>query len=233
MHKSKIHNNIIIILFSIILAIIILFGSMNIIIFDKDFYYREYTKNDVYSKISTNNQNNNTAVDIAHNATINIIDYFHDDAELKYFTNDEKKHMADVKILINLMTTIYYAAVVLSIILFVYCYVAFKKDKFMFVKIITRAILYSSIFLIISLLIIFLLSVFYFELLFVLFHLILFPQGNWTFDSTSFLITLFPQQFFFDITLRIFVYALFQAALFFGIGWWINKHLKIHEKHHI
>jgi uncharacterized membrane protein len=61
--------------------------------------------------------------------------------------------------------------------------------------------------------------------------MIFFPQGNWMFSPDSLLITLFPQQFFFDIALRIFIYAMFQSAVFFGIGYWMNKQLKIVEKH--
>jgi len=61
-------------------------------------------------------------------------------------------------------------------------------------------------------------SIFSFDFLFTTFHVIFFPQGNWMFDPSSLLITMFPQTFFFDISLRIFIYAMFQALIFFGIG---------------
>jgi uncharacterized membrane protein len=75
-------------------------------------------------------------------------------------------------------------------------------------------------------------SVFYFNTIFTTFHFIFFPQGNWLFDGSSLLITLFPTQFFFDITLRIFIYALIQVAIFIGIGYYLEKQIKIYDKHH-
>jgi integral membrane protein (TIGR01906 family) len=192
-------------------------------IFNKDFYYKEYTKNNVYNSLPE-------GVD-AKNVTENIMGYFRNIQDLKYFTADEKSHMQDVKQLIRLMQFIYYGAAAASIILFIYSYKKFKEDKFGFIRILAKSLLYSSIAAIIFLVMIFLMSVFNFDFLFTGFHMIFFPQGNWMFSPDSLLITLFPQQFFFDIALRIFIYAMFQSAVFFGIGYWMNKQLKIVEKH--
>ena len=221
-HKN-IHDKSIIILLSLALFIILIFGSLNFMIFNKDFYYREYTKNNVYSSLPAD-------VD-AKNVTDNIMKYFRNTEDLKYFTADETSHMQDVKNLIRLMQFIYYGASAASIILFIYCYRRFKEDKFEFIKVLAKSLLYSSIAAIAVLLVVFLMSVFSFDFLFIGFHHIFFPQGNWMFNPDSLLITLFPQQFFFDIALRIFIYAMFQAIIFFGIGFWMNKQLKIVEKH--
>jgi integral membrane protein (TIGR01906 family) len=230
-HKSKIEvpNNIIIILFSIAIFIIILFGSLNMMIFNKDLYYKEYSKNGVYITLS---DNKDTGKEIATNITENVIKYFRNTEELQYFTNSEKSHMADVKHLIRTMQFIYYGAAIISIGLFFYCYRKFKDDKYMFIRVLAKSLLYSSIAAGVFLVLMFLMSVFAFDFLFTMFHLTFFPQGNWMFDSSSLLITMFPQQFFFDITLRIFIYAMFQALIFFGMGYWMNKQLKIYEKHH-
>jgi len=223
MKHKKLHDKSIILLFSVALFIIIIFGSLNFMIFNKEFYLKEYSKNNVYENLPAN-------VD-ANNVTDNIITYFRNSAELKYFTENESSHMKDVKYLIRLMQFIYYGATVISIILFVYCYQKFKDDKFEFIRVLTKSLLYSSIASIIFLVLIFLMSVFSFDFLFIGFHNIFFPQGNWMFSRDSLLITLFPQQFFFDISLRIFIYAMFQALIFLGIGYWMNKQLKIVEKH--
>ena len=214
---------------SIFLFLVIILGSANIIIFDKSNYQREYEKNGVYQKLSENASDGEF---IAEQVTNNVLDYFHGRADIKYFTDQEKSHMKDVKSLIDTLMTIYYAAAILSIIVFAYLFVKFKDDKFSFISIIAKSLLYSSIACIVFLVILFLSSVFYFDQLFILFHHVFFPQGNWMFDSSSLLITLFPQQFFFDTALKIFIYAVVQALIFFGIGWWINKELKLHEKHH-
>lgn len=233
-NNSKISNTdtkdkIIIGVFTLTLFIIIIFGSLNLMMFNKDFYYKEYAKNGVYEKISDNKA---VAIDTTKNITTNIIKYFRNSAELEYFTDTEKSHMSDVKSLIHIMQAIYYSAAVLIIILFIYCSYKFKKDAIRFIRLITNSLIYSSSATIIFLISIFVMSVFYFNLMFMMFHLIFFPQGNWQFDSSSLLITLFPQQFFFDIALRIFIYALFQALVFFGIGRYLNKQLKIYDKHH-
>jgi integral membrane protein (TIGR01906 family) len=226
--SKNIIKNIIIILFTIVLFVIIIFGSLNMMIFNKDFYYKEYAKNGVYLELSGDKA---VGEEIAQNVTENVIKYFRNTEELKYFTETEKSHMTDVKNLIRLMQFIYYSAAVLSIILFFYCYKKFKDDKYMFIKILAKSLLYSSIVAGAFLILMFLMSIFSFDFLFTTFHVIFFPQGNWMFDPSSLLITMFPQTFFFDISLRIFIYAMFQALIFFGIGYWMNKQLKIVEKH--
>jgi len=228
--KHILKRNIIIALLSVSLFLILLFGSMNAMIFDRNFYSGEYSKNNVYAELSLNGFSSSAAQakTMAQNVTENILEYFHGGAELKYFAGDEKSHMENVKSLINIMDSIYYAAVIFSILIFVYLYYSLKKDRITFIEILAKSLLYSSIVCIAFLVIIFLMCVFYFDAAFTLFHLVLFPQGNWTFLATSLLITLFPEQFFMDISLRIFVYAMFQALIFLGIGWWINKQIKVY-----
>jgi integral membrane protein (TIGR01906 family) len=222
--NDKTHDRIIITICTLALFIIIILGSFNLMIFNKDFYYKEYSKNGVYEELPS-------GID-AKNITSNILKYFRNGAELEYFTDTEKSHMQDVKELIRTMQFIYYGAAVVLLILFFYCYKKFEDDKIMFIKVLARSSLYSSIAATIILVLIFSTSVFYFEPVFATFHSIFFPQGNWMFSPDSLLITLFPQQFFFDISIRIFIYAIFQALIFFGIGYWMHKQLKMVENHH-
>ena len=131
MHKN-LHDNILIILFSVVLFVIVIFGSMNIMIYDKSFYNNEYGKTGVYEKVSADPVQGKI---IAENITDNVVGYFRGRAELGYFNEIEKSHMGDVKSRINLMSSIYYVCVILSLILFFYAYFKYKKDSFLFIKI--------------------------------------------------------------------------------------------------
>jgi integral membrane protein (TIGR01906 family) len=228
LNHKKILDYSIITLFSISLIIIIIFGSLNLMIFNKDFYYSEYTKNGVYDTLASQKGIDSGTVD---DITGNILKYFKNDAELKYFSPAEKSHMADVKYLIRTMQYIYYSAAAMCILLFFFCYKRYQQDKYSFIKILGKSMLYSSIAAVAFLILVFVTAVFSFDLLFTTFHLALFPQGNWTFSSSTLLISLFPQQFFFDMSLRIFIFAMSQAIIFFGIGYWITKQIKNYEKH--
>jgi uncharacterized membrane protein len=106
-------------------------------------------------------------------------------------------------------------------------YIRVKDSSKEFITYIARTTFWGGVISIAFLVILLLMSIFYFDLLFMLMHLILFPQGNWMFPVDSLLITLFPEQFFFNMALRIFIFALFQSAIFLGIGIWLRKHLKI------
>ena len=57
-----------------------------------------------------------------------------------------------------------------------------------------------------------------FQWLFILFHKIFFPQGNWLFAESSLLIQLFPASFFEAITIRSFLVSLSIPILLFGYG---------------
>lgn len=223
MRRKRYHDKILIAAFSIALFIIIIFGSLNFMIFNKGFYSSEYSKNDVYDSMPQ-------GID-ADEVTADILGYFRGNEGLEYFTHDERSHMADVKHLIDVMRFVYYGAAALTVGLFYYMYRRFKDDRIGFIKMLSGSLLYSSISSMLFLVIIFLMTVFSFDLLFTMFHLVLFPQGNWIFDSSSLLMTLFPQQFFFDISLRIFVYAMFQSLIFFGIGYWMHRQLKVFDRY--
>jgi integral membrane protein (TIGR01906 family) len=226
-------ENVLIYLAALFLFLIILLGSMSLMIFYKGFYIQEYSKLDVYSHVSSlEGLGMNDSVMMANDAVENILQYFHGNAGLKYFTPAEQSHMKDVKMLISAMDFIYYTSAVFFIIIFVILYNRLKKDLIGFIHKLSKILLYGSIASLIFLGIILLISIFAFEPFFITFHLIFFPQGNWTFGASSLLITIFPEQFFIDITLRIFVFAIAQAAVFLVIGLWLRKNVRLHRKYH-
>ena len=222
-HADKISISIL----SLAFFIIIIFGSFNVMIFNKSFYTSEYYKTGTYAKISPDE---NYATSFVNNVTNNIFKYFRGTEDLKYFTDDEKSHMRDVKKLIITMQIIYYAAIISTIILFFYIYKNNKKDKIFFIELISKSLIYGSIASLIFLVTIFISGVYGFESFFYAFHQIFFPQGNWMFNANSLLIILFSERFFIDISLRIFIYALFQSLVFLFIGYYIRKQVeKIHK----
>ena len=112
-------------------------------IFNKDFYYREYSKNNVYFKLTENTGvTRDVAVDTITNATENTVNYLRgSEKELTHFTDAEKSHMSDVKHLINVMHIVYYSAAILCILLFFYTYQKFKNDKFSLIFFLERLFL--------------------------------------------------------------------------------------------
>jgi len=222
-----------IIIAGITLALIIILGSFTVMIFNKGFYYGEYAKNNVYTKMV---ENGYATKENSENRTIaiteNLIRYLRGKSgveSLNAFTPDEQSHLYDVARVMQALYVWYYSAITLFILSFLF--LIFRvKDKNELVKYIARIVLIGSITAGVILCVIIFSAVFYFEQLFALFHLFIFPQGNWMFANNSLLITLFSQAFFFNISLRIFFYAFFQTIIFFIIGWWLRKHTKLQEK---
>lgn len=101
-----------------------------------------------------------------------------------YFTTDEKSHLYDVK---KLSTLALISWGLLSILLL---------GLFKFYGTQVRFIFYSSIKILVFIFITGgITALFWWESLFVLFHQVFFPQGNWSFPENSMLITLYPKQF--------------------------------------
>lgn len=225
MHKHNNALNVVLLFFSsLFLFLIIILGSFSVIVYDKGFFYSEYAKNKIYDKLSNNKD---YAIGYASNVTDNLINFLKGRDDLRYFNADEQAHMQDVKIIISALNFTYYTSALFFIILFIMAYYYYKSSKGRFLSFISRILIYGSIAAFCFLAVIFLWSVFSFESLFFLMHLVLFPQGNWTFPMDSLLITLFPEQFFFDISLRIFIYAIFQSVVFLIIGIWLRKQIKL------
>lgn len=222
------YQNIIPYFCSFFLFIIIIFGSFSFIINNKSFFYNEYKKNKTYQNIAVSkNMSIEESKTYTEEITINIFNFLKDKEELKYFNDNEKSHMEDVKKIISNITFFYYLSTVLFIILLFIIYILSKKDKILFIENISKILLFSSSAALLFLLIFFLWSVFSFETLFLLMHTLLFPQGNWMFPNDSLLIILFPENFFFSIGLRIFIYAIFQSIIFFILGYWLRKQIKL------
>jgi uncharacterized membrane protein len=199
----------------------------------KQFYYEEYAKNNVYTNIAERYSLNATESRVlAYDVTENLFNFFRSKESLRYFTAEEQNHMYDVKSIFNTMKTIYYASFIIFIACFGYLYYHYRNDRMHAIELLSNILRYASITCLGFLAVLFVLSVFFFDATFAIMHLLLFPQGNFTFPETSLLITLFPQQFFFDIALRIFIYSAVQGIALLLAGIWLKKNMRLHRHMH-
>lgn len=139
---------------------------------------------------------------------------------LPLLTKNEFSHMQDVFYIFDFVFCIFVTALFIffvSIIWFI-----FSKHR----KYIILWFIYWSL---ASLILIWFISFFVvvdFWNVFVFFHEVFFPQGNWTFDQTSILINLFPLDFFEMITMKIFSSSLVFSLIFFAWSLYLLKRTK-------
>ena len=217
MNKRNIYATILI----ITLIITVIIGSFQLLIFNKSFYYSEYEKYGIYDKLGSNGKL------YANNITNNVFDFFNSKSELKYFGQSEQSHMQDVKHVILYSKIIYYICSSVFIGLIIFLIVKYKKDQEFIMEVLSKTTFYSGIILISSIILFLLMVVFYFDTFFILFHSMLFPQGNYLFDPSSLLLTIFPKGFFIDAGIRITIYALFESIFILLMGIYLRKHVNL------
>ena len=136
--------------------------------------------------------------------------------EQTLFSPEEAAHMADVKALLRLVTTTHLAALSLLAMFTGLAIYQLRRLAFAeFARWTNRAVLWLvSVLLGVSLV-----SVVAFERVFLLFHQIAFPQGNYTFDPRFYFLTrLFPTGFWSDISIAIGALCLLQALVLLAVG---------------
>ena len=123
---------------------------------------------------------------------------------LKY-TPLEKSHLEDVKRVMTYTDYVFGGLFLVLMSIVVY----FRKKR----AVLKKMCLYGGIATISILAIIVILTTLFFDQAFILFHLLLFPQGNWTFAADSLLIETFPLEFFMRMSLLIFLQTLVLGAI--------------------
>lgn len=170
----------------LVIAIIIL--PLRMFLYNENYYYSQFEKNKV-------------SVEGKEEILDNLLNFFKGKEKLEYFKENEQSHLEDVKALLSkLFFTLYFsiiATVVLLVALFFLFTEDFKADVF---KIFFLAGLSS--FALVALLS---LAAINFSVSFEGFHLLLFPQGNYTFAESSLLITMFPPIFFKSFLFRLLI----------------------------
>ncbi|MFH1770494.1 MAG: DUF1461 domain-containing protein [archaeon] len=168
-------------LMEIFLMVVIVLIPLRLTLFNEDYYHSQFEKNKVYSDVEN-------ADEVLHN----LLNFFRGKEELVYFEEDEQLHLEDVRSLLNKFFFALYFSVFMTFLLVVALFFLFTEDfRTDVFKIFFLAGLSS--FALIALL--FLVSL-NFSMTFEGFHLLFFPQGNYTFAETSLLITMFPAVFF-------------------------------------
>ena len=168
------------ILLAILISVSVFFGMGAGLIFDKDFYMQEHKRNGV-------------DVEDPEKLTSDLIGYLQSGERLDHFNDKEKRHLEDVKGLVDKGFALYYG---LMIVMLGLCFYLYSKKRLLLS--VEKASLYSGAIVLGSIFLAILLSP-WFDELFVLFHKIFFDNDLWLLDpSTDVLIRLLPQQFFVD-----------------------------------
>jgi len=130
-------------------------------------------------------------------------------------TIQEAGHLMDVRFLMGNVTSGWFLLIIITGIMFW----RLRKQKEMIMK-----LFYWSGLTIVVLNVVLLFSgLFFFEQLFVGFHLLFFPQGNWQFPIDSLLIQTFPASFFLVFALWLFLFNVVIGIGLFLIGWRMKK----------
>ncbi len=171
-------------LLSICFSLFLILAPFFTLLFSQTFYHYEFNKLGVYEEGNTNeNIEFNNKIKESLQSLIKFFLYKSD--SISNYNENEISHMKDVrKIFLVLEITL-----ILSLLILVLCLFKLSKQSLM------RILKYSSIVSLIFILILVLLSI-YFEQALLIFHQIFFPQGNWMFPQDSFMIHMFPSDFF-------------------------------------
>ncbi|MFH1399817.1 MAG: DUF1461 domain-containing protein [Candidatus Woesearchaeota archaeon] len=173
--------------------------NLFLVMFNLGLYQQEFEKLHTYEKIAN-----------ADAVALDMIKYLKSESAIitsGAFTKNEVDHLRDVRIIVQRLQ-------ILSVImLLIWGGVVFRRNF----KILASAMVYSGIFLVMLIAALFLMAN-NFEWLFVKFHLIFFPQGNWMFSNESSLIRLFPKQFFVDMFTNILLRVLVCSVILFVAG---------------
>ena len=191
-----------VILLIINLPILIYLANFKLMVYNHNFYQKEFKKNKVYDEVSN-----------ADNILDNIFLFFKDKSGLDdVFNENEKSHLQDVKNLVVGVNYFFYILLSIEIILLLLLFLAYRKDIAVFFEIIGFIFMITGLSIVILSLVLYIFSGSFSDM-FVKFHLIFFPWGNWQFPDTSTLIKMFPEQFFYNFAYKAVSNAVFTAVI--------------------
>lgn len=214
-NKTNIYSNLLVILSVIFFILILFLSSFSYYFLNKNFYEKEYEKNNVYFQLGKEN---------VMNITSNLFNFFEGKEELKYFTEKEKSHLEDVKVLYNAGYVIFYLSIALFLICLIFLFFICSEKCNLFAKKLSKIFIYSSLFSVIFIIILYIFRN-NFDFMFELFHKVLFT-GNWQFGREYLLINLFTEQFFYDIAFNIFLMSFIISIIILVLGLVLKFSLK-------
>jgi len=192
-------------LITLLIAFIIILGSFNYYLYSASFH----------SSIIKRYSDNPNHLEIDRNVTKYITGF---SSELNVnFDENEKSHMADVKRLIIFEEFVFIA-------LLIWLFILIKKRKINYLH------LKRSALIVILIAIFSLIASLFFNRFFELFHLILFPQGNWQFNASSLMIQTYQQSFFQGFFIRMILAVVVISLMLVLLIKIIEKKLIINSK---
>ena len=148
-----------------------------------------------------------------------VIDYLQKEKEINPgFSQNELSHLQDVKEVMKWVDYFFYFSLLVITLIVTYS----RRNKEQLVKFFK----YGGISALIFITAIILSSILFFNQVFTLFHILFFPQGNWTFPGNSLLIQTFPLEFFMGISRNIFLLTLAEGILFILLFLYLRNDLK-------
>ncbi len=130
----------------------------------------------------------------------------------KQMTELEKLHMEDVKKLFLSCSLILFFSIFVFLLLFI---LGKKKD---YLSKAWEGLKISGFFSLFIIILLLFFSLFNFDNLFVYFHKIFFPQGNWMFPASSLMIQVFPEELFKSLTISSFISSFILASFAFFLS---------------
>lgn len=192
-------------LLSVITIIFVVLLNFSLLVFNTKFYEKEFYKLNVYEKFEKEKLNENL------NKLINFLRK-NEKLETGFFNEKEKMHLEDVRILIRNALIMFY----LFLILFIILIYLNKKN-------LEKPFLYSGIILLILPLVFYLIN---FSNFFLKFHETLFSNNLWLLNpETDNLINMFPENFFKDFVITVFIRSMFVGVLLILISLILRKKL--------
>ncbi|MBN1792566.1 DUF1461 domain-containing protein [Candidatus Woesearchaeota archaeon] len=196
---------------AIVIVFLVFSASFLLVFFDHGFYDKSYSKYGAYENIGVEGIRKTTdyltSYLISEKGEINSI------PGLSVFTQDEKSHLQDVHRLFMIGKRLILAAIIILAIALRRTYVkgGFKRK-------LLGTLRFSAYVTAGALAILFILSLFGFDWMFLSFHQVFFPQGNYMFAVDSLIKTMYPDSFFRDFTMKIGFHALIMALILYFIG---------------
>lgn len=201
------YKKVLLVILILTIPYLILISNFYFYLYNEDFYYKEFEKN-------------NIVVEDKEDIINNLFNYLKSKEELNYFNQREKTHLLDVKNLITKILILFYFLIFLDIILLI---ILINKKKF---RLILRKIMLYSGVLTVSICILFFLLSLNFNFLFDNFHKTFFEEGTWLFLQNDLLIQLFPFNFFKDFFIKIILNTFVIGTLIF-MGYYILRNRKV------
>lgn len=207
------------------IPLIILLTTVDIVVFDTDYYVKKYEEYNITDETGIN-------INDLKDITVNLLDYLKDKndniimfkevnkSNEQIFESKEIKHLEDVKLLFIKGYFIRNILLVLSLIIVLY--LLFNNKKLLL-----NILFFSSLFTILSILTLYFLISLDFNKYFTHFHEIFFSNDLWLLNpKTDILIQMYPLNFFFDISFKIILYYIVTLLVVMIFSFSIKNRMK-------